>query len=87
MPPINGMPGQIPLIGRQGPSREQQIHQNVMAGMNQLATAIYTQLAIAEFNHPDTVVTPEGLRQLARDARMAAQCYFEGLGITFEQKT
>lgn len=88
IPGVNGVPGPIPIIGRQGPSRDQQMQTGVMQAMHQLSTAIYTQLAISEIASVEAMLDldRERLRKHAQDARTAAQAYFEGLGITFETK-
>lgn len=77
--------GQAPLIGQ----REAAIKQGVMQAVNSLSLQIYSQLAIRYIGSRDEhqEANQDCLQQLARDAKMAAQAYFEGIGVaSFSEK-
>lgn len=86
MPP--GMPkfGQVPIIGRQQPNR-QQIETQVQAAVAQLSMGIYAQLANAHIATRDEhqTVDQDRLRQLAKESQVAARCYFEGIGVISQE--
>ena len=69
----------VPVIGQQ----QNQFQAQVSAAIHSLSVQIYTQLASQCILHSGI---PEGfdadkLRQLAKDASLAARAYFEGVGI------
>ena len=86
MQPPPNMPqfGQAPIIGQ----RQQQMQAQVQAAIGQLSMGIYIQLATAHVATRDKheTVDQDRLRQLAKDAQVAARCYFEGLKIISQEK-
>ena len=72
----------VPILGR-GPSREQVVKAQVSQAISGLSLQIYSQLAARhiEYFGKDRDVSREALKGLAKNAHLAAQMYFEGLGI------
>ena len=80
----NGAPG-VPVIGQ----RQQQMEAQIQQQVQQMALSIYVQAAAA---HVTTLDRPHQdtdrgmLKQLAVDSLTAARAFFEGLGVTAEDK-
>ena len=68
-------PQPTPIIGQHQAAAQAAIQ----AAMRQMSAAIYTQLA-GEHIATRGSVDAEHLRQVARDASVAARAYFEGIG-------
>lgn len=81
MQPPSHVPGMAgaPLLGQ----REQQAKTQIMQAVQHLSLGIYSHLAVNHIGSRDKhqTVEPEHLRGLARDAYVAAQAFFEGLGV------
>lgn len=79
-PQPHGM--RVPILGQQKPSPEQ-MRMQIMQAMSALSMGIYTQLASAYITHIDEhqEFDEEHLRETAKRCQLAAQAYFEGLGI------
>jgi hypothetical protein len=76
---MTGLNGRVPLIG-QGMTREQAMKVKLLQQLNSLSLSIYAHCAkdyIRMLEHVDV----EKLKGMARNSRMAAEAYFEGLGI------
>jgi len=73
--PVNN----IPLLGQQ----KQQAEAQIKAAIGQLAMQIYSQAAILHLNTRDVYQTLDvkALRSLSQHSILAAQCYFEGIGM------
>ena len=81
MPPVGG----VPVLGQQRAAAQQAVNQAVQ----QLSTGIYSHLAIhhlTTLDRPRQEAEPELLRGFAKDSMVAAQAYFEGLGIAKFQR-
>ena len=81
MQPPPNMPqfGQAPIIGQ----RQQHMQAQVEAAIGQVSLGIYSQLATSYIGTRDEhqSLDKDQLRQLAKDALIAARCYFEGIGV------
>jgi len=75
----NAMPGGgVPLLGQ----RKSQAEAAVMQAMGNLSVSIYQRVVagmLVEF--PTDEPDPERFRQLAKHSQVAAQAYFEGIGV------
>ena len=85
MPPFGG---QVPIIGQQQQQQQQQIQQQLQAAIGQVSLGIYSHLATAYITTRDKHqnVDQNQLRELAKDAQIAAHCYFEGIGILAQKQ-
>lgn len=91
MKPPPGIPqfgGQVPIIGQQQQQQQQQMQAQVQAAIGQVSLGIYSHLATAYITTRDKhqSVDQDQLRQLAKDAQLAAHCYFEGIGILTQKQ-
>jgi hypothetical protein len=87
MPP--GRP--VPILGQQQQMQQKQLEQQVHGMMGQMALGIYTHLAtshIATRDETHQEADKDQLRKHAKEAQVAARCYFEGIGViqTEEEK-
>lgn len=75
--------GPVPIIGQQQQQQQQQMQAQIQAAIGQVSLGIYSQLATAYITTRDNhqSVDQDQLRQLAKDAQLAAHCYFEGIGV------
>jgi len=84
-PPPNIPPfgGQVPIIGQQQQQQQQQIQAQIQAAIGQVSLGIYSHLATAHITTLDDhqSLNKDKLRQLAKEAQLAAHCYFEGIGV------
>jgi hypothetical protein len=74
--------GSVPMLGNGMMSREEQAKSAVMQAIQSLSLTIYSRMAceyLATRVHQP--VDREFLKGLAKNSRVAAQAYFEGLGI------
>lgn len=73
---------QVPILG-QSLTREQAAKIEIAQAINSLSLGIYSQLAVAHLASRDVHqdVGQATLRGMAKNAHLAAQMYFEGLGI------
>ena len=80
MPPFGG---RVPIIGQQQQQQQQQMQAQVQAAIGQVSLGIYSQIAAAHIDTRDKhqSIDQDQLRQLAKDAQLAARCYFEGIGV------
>ena len=71
--------GKVPIVGQQ----QRQMQASLQAAIGQLSLSIYNQLATGHIATLDAhqTIDRDRLRQLARDANVAARCYFEGMGV------
>lgn len=78
-PPNMPQFGQAPIIGQQ----KQQMQAQVQAVIRQVSLGIYSQLASTHLGTLDKheSLNQDQLRKLAKDSQVAAQCYFEGIGV------
>lgn len=76
-PPSIPQFGQVPVIGQRQQPTEAQMRAQIQAAISQLSMAIYTKLVTTQAVPFDQ----DRLRKLAKDAQVAARCYFEGVGI------
>jgi hypothetical protein len=69
--------------------RQQPAEAQILQAVGQLSLGIYSHLAtahLATLDRPHQEADSPTLQQMARDAKTAAEAYFEGLGIaTFRQ--
>ncbi len=81
MPPFGGQ--QVPIIGQQQQQQQQQMQAQVQAAIGQVSLGIYSQLSAANIATLDKhqSIDQDQLRQLAKDAQIAARCYFESIGV------
>ncbi len=91
MKPLPNMPqfgGQVPIIGQQQQQQQQQMQAQLQAAIGQVGLGIYSHLATAYITTRDKhqSVDQEQLRQLAKDAQLAAHCYFEAIGVISQNK-
>lgn len=77
--------GAAPLPGH----HEQQARAEIMQAVQQLSLGIYSHLAVNYIGSRDQhqPTEREQLEQLARDSHVAAQAYFEGLGVVQFQES
>jgi hypothetical protein len=78
---MNNFRPQVPLIGQNG-SREQQAKIEILQAMNSLSLSIYKKMSgvyLGALGHAHVDV--EKLKTMAKNSRVAAEAYFEGLGI------
>ena len=86
VPNFGQVPGQlppgvrVPRIGAQQMQEEAQ-KQKLQAAVGQLSMHIYARLAVSHISGRGDLLDPEQLQQLAKDARTAARCYFEGVEV------
>ena len=82
-PNIPQFGGQVPIIGQQQQQQQQQMQAQVQAAIGQVSLGIYSQLSAAHIATRDKhqSIDQDQLRQLAKDAQLAAHCYFEGIGV------
>ena len=77
--------GQVPLLGRQQTKQQQkqQVEAGIQQAVHQLAIGIYSHVATSHIATRDDhqAVDRTRLQHLAKDALIAAQAYFEGLGM------
>ena len=80
----------VPLLGQQQqqPTQEQQeqmARMQIMQAVNEVASGMYVQLAVAHLATCDHAfeqdVDPEYLRPLAMKCMTAAKAFFEGIGV------
>jgi hypothetical protein len=77
---MNPLNRSVPLLGQNGGvSREQAAKIEILQAINSLSLAIYTKLASEHM--PREHLDIEKLKSWAKNSRMAAEAYFEGLGI------
>jgi hypothetical protein len=83
-----GIRQRVPILGQQQPTQQQQeqmARMQVMQAVNEMATGMYVQLAVAHLatRDPglDQDLDPEYLRPLAKKCMTAAKAFFEGLGV------
>ncbi len=86
MKPPPNMPqfgGRVPIIGQQQQQQQQQMQAQLQAAIGQVSLGIYSHLATAYITTRDKhqSVDQDQLRQLAKDAQIAARAYFEGIGV------
>jgi len=69
----------VPILGQGQANAQAQLQ----AAVGQLTISLYSQAAAHHLAslEPHQAADAERLRRLARDAAMAAKCYFEGLGL------
>ena len=72
-----GSPRPVPIFGQQ----KEQFDAQIQAAINSLSLQIYTQLATGHIASRDELLqlNREKLHQLAKDAKTAARCFFEGI--------
>ena len=80
MPPFGG---QVPIIGQQQQQQQQQMQAQLQAAIGQVSLGIYSQIATDHIATRDKhqSIDQDQLRQLAKEAQIAAHCYFEGIGV------
>ena len=83
-----GIRQRVPIIGQQQPTQQQQeqmARMQIMQAVNEMASGMYVQLAVAHIatrdQGLDQDVDPDHLRPLARKCLTAAKAYFEGVGL------
>jgi|GEM_PF-3585231 len=85
----HGIQMRVPLLGQQQQPTQQQQEQmarmQIMQAMNEMASGMYVQLAVAHLATRDQVldqdVDAEYLRPLAKNCLIAAKAFFEGIGV------
>ncbi len=69
----------IPLLGQQ----EQQAKAQIQAAIAQLSMQLYSQAAVPHLVTLDVhqALDVKALRSISQNTMLAAQCYFEGIGV------
>ena len=81
--PIQPMGG-VPILGQREAAAQAAAQAAVQQGLQQLSVGIYSHLAISHLttlDRPRQEADQELLHGFAKDSMIAAQAYFEGLGI------
>jgi len=80
--------GKVPIIGQQQQQQQQQMQSQVSAAIGQIALGIYSHLATAHVGTLDKhqALDQDKLRRMAKDAQIAAHCYFEAMGVIAKQE-
>ena len=85
----HGIQMRVPLLGQQQQPTQQQQEQmarlQIMQAINEMASGMYVQLAVAHVATRDQYlgqdVDTEYLRPLAKKCLIAAKAFFEGVGV------
>lgn len=71
----------VPLLGNGQVSQEQRVKLEIMQAIQSLSLSIYSKLAQEHLSVGHSHIDVEKLKTMAKNSRLAAQAYFEGLGV------